>query len=60
MTKLISLTMAALIGLSAASAVPAYAHKRFGHGFVHKVKICYFDRYYDEFVCKWRWRRDWH
>jgi hypothetical protein len=63
MTKLMSLTVAALIGVSAAGAGPAFAHKRHGHGhfhgFGHKVKFCYFDRHYDEFVCKWRWRRSW-
>ena len=68
MTKLISLTLAALIGLSVAGTAPASAggFKFHGHGFKvgigikHKVKVCYFDPYFDEFVCKWRWRRVWY
>ena len=68
MKKMLTLTTAALIGLSVAGTAPALAHSGrgfefHGHGFKvgiglrHKVKVCYFNPYYDEFVCKWRWRR---
>ncbi len=63
MKKMLTLTTAALIGLSVAGAAPALAHKGHGHGhgfkfgigFGHKVKFCHFDHYYDEVICKWRW-----
>jgi hypothetical protein len=65
MKKILTLTTAALIGLSVAGAAPALAHKRHGHfhghslkfgfGFGHKVKLCYFNHYYGHVVCTWRW-----
>ena len=73
MKKMLTLTTAALIGLSVAGTAPALAHS--GHGFEfhgygvkvgigskhrHRVKVCYFNPYFDEFVCKWRSRRVWY
>ena len=68
MKKMLSIATAALIGLSVAGTAPASAHglKFHGHGFAvgigikHRVKVCYFDPFFDEFVCKWRWRRVWY
>ena len=42
-----------------------HGHRNHGHfhghkfklwlGYGHKVKFCYFDHYYDEVICQWRW-----